>query len=167
MLLLQRACPFGRLRASSELVEGWDATLPVAKVLTLANRELSLPHRPSSRFLILASTRSFACTGPRGAVFLMGALYAALKRRSSTVLQGSVSAPCKIEIKVKSSGRECPLHTSSADAARVELVPFPVSSPRGAHQFARSGPSPVIVLRPVTLGQEPWTRLPTVLSPIL
>jgi hypothetical protein len=48
-----------------------------------------------------------------------GALYAALKRRSSTVSHGSVRTPCKI--KIKSSGQECPLHTSRADAARVDL----------------------------------------------
>jgi hypothetical protein len=35
-----------------------------------------------------------------------------------------VRAPC--EIKIKGSGQECPLHTCRADAARVELVPFPV-----------------------------------------
>ncbi|MGA9306911.1 MAG: hypothetical protein WBW31_16015, partial [Candidatus Sulfotelmatobacter sp.] len=40
------------------------------------------------------------------------ALYAALKRRSSTVFQGFVRAPC--EIKIKSSGQECPLHTRGA-----------------------------------------------------
>jgi hypothetical protein len=44
-------------------------------------------------------------------------LYAALKRRSSTVLQGPLHKPWKIEvkIKVKSSGQECPLHTCRAD----------------------------------------------------
>ena len=36
---------------------------------------------------------------------------AALKRRSSTVAQGFVLVPCKVKIKVKGSGQECPLHT--------------------------------------------------------
>ena len=41
----------------------------------------------------------------------MKALYAALKRRSSTGFQGSVLAPCeiKINIKIKSSRQECRL----------------------------------------------------------
>jgi hypothetical protein len=39
-------------------------------------------------------------------------LYAALKRRSSTVLHGFVLAAGWVKIKVKSSGQECPLHTS-------------------------------------------------------
>jgi len=56
----------------------------------------------------------------------MGTLYAALKRRSSTVLQGSVRAPCKIKIKIKGSGQECPLHTSGAD--RVAGHSFPQDS---------------------------------------
>jgi hypothetical protein len=35
-------------------------------------------------------------------------LYATLKRRSSTVRQASVRAPCKIKIKIKSSGQSLP-----------------------------------------------------------
>jgi hypothetical protein len=54
-----------------------------------------------------------ACWGAAAAEagFLICALNAALKRRSSTGLQGSVRAPAKIKIKikikVKGSGQEC------------------------------------------------------------
>ena len=44
--------------------------------------------------------------------------------------------PCKIKIEIKSSGQECPLHTSRSHAARVELVPFPIFPNSGSRQSA-------------------------------
>jgi len=128
-------------------------------------RDLS-PHQPTSRILILASTRSFTCIDPARAA-----------RRALPV-----KVKVKINVKVRSSGRGRPLHTSSAGAARV-LAPFPVAHlllPGFAGSVRRRWGLDWELACPwrvsdevaeaaflVTFGQGPWTRLPPVLSPVM
>jgi len=73
--------------------------------------------RPYGTLGVVDAGNSRFLTGP-SALFGMttvdlGGFYAALKRRSSTVLSAVVTHQVKIKNKVKGDGQECPSHTST------------------------------------------------------